>query len=427
MANDKDKVIVGLDIGTSVIRVVIGEINEETGKLEIIGTASKPSEGINKGSIVNIEKAKAAIKEAVEAAEYNAGATVESVVLGIGGSQIEGKNSRAVVPVRSNGRSNREITYEDVKKVIDNATEILSTDYRENLHVIPQDFIVDGVRGIKEPVNMMGTKLEVEVHIITEAKTVLQNIRACISRAGYFLDSAMLNTLAQTQSVCHQDEMELGSILIDLGAGTTDALVLIKGAPISTTSIQVGGNLVTNDISIVMGIPVPVAEKIKIESGCCWAPMINEDNDKEVILPGVGGRAPEVVLQSQLCQIIQARVAQIFTMIKAAIVKDTKDTIKQLSGNIILTGGGAQMEGVVELAQAIFKTSSVRIGVPESMGGIEDDYRKPEYATAVGLIVANQKLLQDKTRVRKVRKNSGSSSAKNGEHNLLKRIYKKLF
>lgn len=425
MANDKERIIVGLDIGTSVIRVVIGELNEETGKLEVIGTASIESGGINKGSIVNIEKAKEAIREAIETAEYNAGATVESIILGIGGSQIEGKNSRAVVPVRSNGRVNREITIEDVNKVIENATEILSSEYREKLHVIPQDYIVDGTRGVKDPVDMMGTKLEVEVHIITEAKTVLQNIKSCIARAGYFLDGVMLNTLAQTQSVCHQDEMDLGSILIDLGAGTTDALVLIKGAPISTTSVQVGGNLVTNDISVVLGIPIAVAEKIKIDYGCCWTPLIDSSNDKEVILPGVGGRAPEVIMQSKISEIIQARVAQIFTMIKAAIVKDTKDTITQLSGNIILTGGGAQMEGVVELAQAIFKTSSVRVGVPEAMGGVEEEYRKPEFATAVGLISANQKLLTERGRTKKVKKQS--SSGKNNEGSMLKRLFKSLF
>ena len=425
MANDKERIIVGLDIGTSVIRVVIGELNEETGKLEVIGTASKESGGINKGSIVNIEKAKEAIREAIETAEYNAGATVESIILGIGGSQIEGKNSRAVVPVRSNGRVNREITIEDVNKVIENATEILSSEYREKLHVIPQDYIVDGTRGVKDPVDMMGTKLEVEVHIITEAKTVLQNIKSCIARAGYFLDGVMLNTLAQTQSVCHQDEMDLGSILVDLGAGTTDALVLIKGAPISTTSVQVGGNLVTNDISVVLGIPIAVAEKIKIDYGCCWTPLIDSSNDKEVILPGVGGRAPEVIMQSKISEIIQARVAQIFTMIKAAIVKDTKDTITQLSGNIILTGGGAQMEGVVELAQAIFKTSSVRVGVPEAMGGVEEEYRKPEFATAVGLISANQKLLTERGRSKKVKKQS--SSGKNNEGSMLKRLFKSLF
>ena len=427
MANDRERIIVGLDIGTSVIRVVIGEINESTGKLEVIGCASKESGGINKGSIVNIEKAKDAIKEAIETAEYNASVAVSSVVLGIGGSQIEGKNSRVVVPVRSNGRTNGEITEEDVKKVIENATEILSTEYREKLHVIPQDYIVDGTSGIKDPVHMMGTKLEVEVHIITEAKTVLQNIRTCISRAGYFLDGVMLNTLAQTQSVCHQDEMDLGSILIDLGAGTTDALVLIKGAPISTTSVQVGGNLVTNDISIVLGIPVAVAEKIKVEYGCCWPQLINSSNDKEVILPGVGGRAPEVIMQSKVCEIIQARVAQIFTMIKAAIVKDTKDTITQLSGNIILTGGGAQMEGVVELAQAIFKTSSVRIGVPESMGGVEEEYRNPEFATAVGLIVANQRIIRERGKSKKSKRGNVSTQTKNKDENVLKKIFKSLF
>jgi len=215
--------------------------------------------------------------------------------------------------------------------------------------------------------------------------------------------------------------------LIDLGAGTTDALVLIKGAPISTTSVQVGGNLVTNDISIVLGIPVAVAEKIKVEYGCCWPQLINPSNDKEVILPGIGGRAPEVIMQSKVCEIIQARVAQIFTMIKAAIVKDTKDTITQLSGNIILTGGGAQMEGVVELAQAIFKTSSVRIGVPESMGGVEEEYRNPEFATAVGLIVANQRIIRERGKSKKSKRGNVSAQAKNKDENVLKKIFKSLF
>ncbi len=388
--------IVGLDIGTSVIRVAIGELDEETGKICIAGTASKKSAGLRNGVIVNIEDAKDAIRETVEAAELNAGVEVTSVVTAIGGSQIESQNSRGVVPVRNNGKNNKEITRDDVDKVMENASAIIIPDDRKTLHVISQDFIVDGYGGISDPVHRIGTRLEAKVHIVTAAKTIVQNLTSCVARAGYALDGVMLKTLAQTQSVCHEDEMELGSIIIDLGAGTTDVLVLYKGAPISTASVPVGGNLVTNDIAIVTGIPVSAAEKIKLESGCCWLPAIKETEDTDVIIPGVGGRAPEVIKRTQLCQIIQARMEQIFAMVRTAVVQNTTDSIKELSGNIILTGGGANMAGVIPLAQAVFKTSSVRIGLPENLGGIEEDYRRPEFATAVGLVMANKKLAKSK-------------------------------
>ena len=266
MADDK---IVGLDIGTSVIRVAIGEIDPETGNIQIAGTASRKSAGLRNGVIVNIEDAKNAIKEAVDAAEQNAGTTVESVITAIGGSQIESQNSRGTVPVSSTNKSTKEISRSDVERVIECATAIKTPDDREKLHVIPQNYIVDGIGGIQDPIHRMGTRLEAEVHIVTAAKTTIQNIRSCISRADYTLDGVMLKTLAQTQSVCHPDEMELGSILIDLGAGTTDVLVLYKGAPVSTASIPVGGNLVTNDIAVVTGISAATAEKIKVENGCC--------------------------------------------------------------------------------------------------------------------------------------------------------------
>ena len=313
-----EKCIVGLDIGTSVIRVAIGEV-DEGGNLHVIATSSKKSAGLRNGVIVNIEDAKDVIKEAIEAAEQEAGIIASSVIASIGGSQIESENSRGVVPIRPNGKNNTSaVTPEDVSKVIDIATAINYPADREKIHVIPQNYLVDGVGGISDPVNRLGFKLEAEVHIVTASKNVIQNIRSCMNRAGYGLDGVMLKTLAEVQAVCHEDEMELGSIIIDLGAGTTDVIVLLGGAPISTASVQVGGNFVTNDIAIVTGIPVAAAEKIKIESGSCWLPGIESDDD--VILPGVGGRAPEVIGKSDLCQIIQARMEQIFTMVKAAII-----------------------------------------------------------------------------------------------------------
>ncbi|MCR5187814.1 MAG: cell division protein FtsA [Treponema sp.] len=424
MADDK---IVGLDIGTSEIRVAIGEIDPETGNIQIAGTASRKSAGLRNGVIVNIEDAKNAIKEAVDAAEQNAGTSVDAVITAIGGSQIESQNSRGTVPVSSTNKSTKEISYTDVNRVIECATAIKVPDDREKLHVIPQTFIVDGIGGIQDPIHRMGTRLEAEVHIVTAAKTIIQNIRACITRADYTLQGVMLKTLAQTQSVCHQDEMELGSILIDLGAGTTDVLVLFNGAPICTASVPVGGNLVTNDISVVFGISVATAEDIKVKYGSCWIPNITPENDMEIILPGVGGRAPDVMMQSELCPIIQARVEQIFKMVKSAIVKNTNDSIKQLSGNIILTGGGAMMDGVIELAQSVFKTSSVRLGVPENLGGIPEDYRRPDFATAIGLVLANKSLIQSNDSKKKARTRVNKKEKPKAGESVLKKLFKSFF
>ncbi len=422
-----DEKIVGLDIGTSTIRVAIGEVDSETGALQIAGTACRKSAGLRNGVIVNIEDAKNAIKEAIDAAEQNAGTSVESVITAIGGSQIESMNSKGTVPVSSNGKSTKEISRTDVERVIECATAVKVPDDKEKLHVIPQNYIVDGVGGITDPIHRMGTRLEAEVHIVTAAKTIIQNLRSTVSRADYILDGVMLKTLAQTQSVCHQDELELGSILIDFGAGTTDVLILLNGAPIATASVPVGGNLVTNDIALVTGISVAAAEKIKIESGCCWLPSITPENDTEVILPGVGGRAPEVIMRSQLCKIIQARVEQIFHMVRSAIQKNTNDSIKQLSGNIILTGGGAMMEGIIELAQNTFQTSSVRLGIPENLGGIEEDYRRPDFATVIGLVVANKSLAQGKENRKKSKVHASKKAKPKSGDSVLKKIFKSLF
>lgn len=412
-----ERTVVGLDIGTNIIKVAIGRFNDE-GKLEIAAVSSRKSAGLKNGVIVNIEEAKDAIREAIEDVEQSAGILVNSVIVAVGGSLIESENSRGVVPIKPNSRSNRsEVTQEDIEKVIDTAVAINYPADREKIHVIPQNYLVDGVSiGIQSPINRLGFKLEVEVHIVTASKTVIQNMRSCMARANYSLDAVMLKTLAQTQSVCHDDEMELGSILIDLGADTTDVMVLIHGAPLSTASIPVGGNLVTNDIAVVTGIPFAAAEKIKLESGCCWVNGIGE-NDSDVILPGVGGRAPELYARSQLAQIIQARMDQIFTMVRAEIIKNTSDTIKQLSGNIILTGGGAMMEGAVELAQAKFRTSAVRLGVPEYLGGDEKTYRRPDFATVIGLVQANNLIPKSKLR----RPANGNKKGKEKE-NILKKF-----
>lgn len=401
--------IVGLDIGTSAIRVAIGDVLDD-GSVEIAGVAGKKSAGLRNGVIVNIEDAATAIKETVEEAELGAGTEVYSCFTGIGGTQIEGRNQSGSAPVTQPGKPPREITGADIQRAIDNAKAALIPMDRELLHVVPRGFNVDGNAGVKDPINMMCARLEADVHIITASKTTIQNVRSCVSRAGYALDGVMLKTLAATRAAAHEDEMDLGSILIDLGAGTTDVLVLLDGAPVLTSSIPVGGNLVTNDISVVKGIPVAAAEKIKIASGCCWLPGI--ESDSEVIIPGVGGRDPDIMMRTQLCQIIEPRVREIFAMARASVAQNSN--LKRLSGNIILTGGGAQMEGVVELAQQVFGTSSVRVGVPEKMGGPENEYRKPEYATAIGLVMAGESAERDRS-ARKGKKRAERGEISKGE------------
>ncbi|MCQ2596777.1 MAG: cell division protein FtsA [Treponema sp.] len=378
--------IVGLDIGTSFIRVVIGDV-DENGNVSVAGTSVVKSDGLRNGVIVNIEAAKNAIKEAIEMAEQNAGVTVSSVFTAIGGIQISSTDSHGVVGIAKIRGNTREINDSDISRVIDCARTLKFPPDRQLLHIVPQNFIVDELpTGNKPPLGRMGDRLEVDVHIITAAYSTVQNVVSCISRSGYTCNNVMLKTLAATKAVVQEDELELGSIVIDLGAGTTDVIVFIKGAPVCTASLQVAGNLVTNDISIVKGISFANAEKIKIESGTCWREGI--EHDSEVIIPGVGGRAPESTTKSEICDIIQPRMTEIFEMARSAVVHNAP--IKQLSGNIILTGGGAQMEGVVELAQSVFHTSSVRIGKPESLGAVPEAYRRSDFATAVGLVIANK-------------------------------------
>ena len=418
-----DRIIVGLDIGTSVIRVAIGEV-DENGQLQIIATSAQKSAGMRNGVIVNIEDAKDAIKEAIEAAETRAGVLVNSVIASIGGSQIESQNSRGVVPIRNNGKGGSSaVTREDIEKVIDIATAINYPADREKIHVSPQDYLVDGIGHIPDPINRLGYKLESKVHIITASKTIIQNFKSCMMRAGYGLDGVMLKTLAITQAVGLEDELELGSIIIDFGAGTTDVMVLYEGAPVSTASVQVGGNLVTNDIAVVYGIPVSVAEDIKIKYGCCHPEALKENS--EVVIQGAGGRPPSVTTREDVTAIINARMTQILTMAFQAIKKNTSDIITELAGNIILTGGGARMDGIVRLVQDVFKTNAVRIGIPENLGGLEEEYRKPEFATAIGLVVANKGLVNARDKRRRPKKQAAGSGEK--KENIFTRLRKMFF
>lgn len=373
--------VVGLDIGTTKVCAVIGERNEN-GNLEITGVGVSPSTGLRKGVVVNIEATLRSVTAAIEAAEMMSGREVHSCWTGIGGAHIEGLNSRGVVAVTGKNRETREIDNADIERVIEAARAVVIPMDRQVLHVIPQTYIVDDQKGIRNPLDMIGVRLEAEVHIITGSVTSAQNLIKCVNRAGFRVNDLILQSLAAGRSTLTEEEKELGVALIDLGGGTTDILVYSEGAPYSTSTIPVGGAQVTSDLSIIKNLSFETAEKIKLEAGCCWEGVL--EGDEDIIVPGVGGRPPMPIPRSQILRIIQPRMEEIFNLAKEKL--DKLSLSRPLGGGIVLTGGGSQLPGVMELASHIFNLS-VRIGVPLSVGGLVEEYRSPVYSTAVGLVL----------------------------------------
>ncbi|TVR92382.1 MAG: cell division protein FtsA [Spirochaetaceae bacterium] len=373
-----DPFIVGLDIGTTKIAAVIAEYGD-TGMLEIVGVGVAPSYGLRRGVVINIESTLKSVHAAVEAAEQMAGFEVQQIVVGIAGGHIEGINSRGVVKVTGRGR---EITQHDVDRVIEAARAVSIPMDREVLHVIPQEYIVDDQDGIKDPLDMIGVRLEAEVHIITGSVTSAQNLVKCVNRAGFRVESFVLDSLAAARAVLSRDEMELGVLALDLGGGTTDVLVYLEGAPYFTSVVPVGGAQVTSDLSIMLKTPMESAERIKREAGCCYLPMVDEGDP--VIIPSVGGRPPLSIDKSRICGIVQPRMVEIFSMVREKL--EQKNLLRHLGGGIVLTGGGALLPGAVELAQEMFGCAA-RVGLPGEHGGLTDQYQTPELATAVGLVL----------------------------------------
>jgi len=379
-----NEVVVSLDIGSTYVRVVVCE-RDISGVLKIIGTGVRPSTGLRKGVVVNIEATLHAIEEAVEDAEMMSGLEVTDCWTGIGGNHVNGINSRGVVGVTGKKRDTREreIGQDDIDRVIEAAKAVVIPTDRQILEVIPQNFKVDDQKGIRNPMDMIGVRLESEVHLITVSVTGAQNLIKCVNRAGFRVNELILQTLACGRAVLTQEEMDLGVVLIDIGGGTTDMLVYLEGTPYSTYTIPAGGTQVTSDISIIKNISIDNAEKIKINSGCCWEQML--DNDEKVIVPGVGGRPPMSIPRSQILVIIKPRMEEIFKLAKQHI--DSLNLPRPLGGGVVLTGGGAQLAGVVELANSILKLPA-RLGTPiptQELSGLVEEYRTPAYSTAIGL------------------------------------------
>jgi len=379
---------VGLDIGTKKTVAIIGEITEEQ-KVEIIGIGVAESRGIRKGVVVNLEETISAIKRAQEEAELMAGVEIDSAYVGISGSHIKSFNSRGVVAVSG---KNREITREDIRRVIDQARALSIPPDREIIHIIPQEFIVDEQDGIKDPLGMSGIKLEVNVHIVTSAITSLQNLKNCLEKAGIGIQEIVLNQIATSYSVLTHDEKELGVGLIDIGAGTTEVAIFERDALWYTSTIPLGGDNFTNDIAVGLRTPIPEAEKIKKKYGCVALPVTEEQETIEV--PTVGKSKKSRVLSRQiLADIIQPRAEEIFRLVDADIKRMGYE--KSLNSGLVLTGGTALLDGLEEVAEEIFDLP-VRRGEPNYVGGLIDRVSTPDYATAVGLILYGYSQIQER-------------------------------
>jgi cell division protein FtsA len=377
-------VIASLDIGSTSVRVIICE-RDADGILRIIGVGTRPSTGLRKGVVVNIEATLRAVAAAIEDAEMMSGLEIADCWTGIGGNHINGLNSRGVVGVTGKRRDTkeREIGEEDVDRVIEAAKAVVIPTDRQILEVIPQSYKVDDQKGIRNPLDMIGVRLECDVHIITCAVTGAQNLIKCVNRAGFRVNELILQTLAAGRAVLTQEEMDLGVVLVDLGGGTTDVLVYVEGTPYSTYTVPAGGTQVTSDISIIKNISIDNAENIKMQAGCCWDDLLEED--ETVIVPGVGGRPPMSIPRSQILTIIKPRMEEIFKMVKQHL--DTLNLPRPLGGGVVLTGGGALLAGVTELAHHVLRLPA-RLGCPiptADLEGLVEEYRVPSYATAVGL------------------------------------------
>jgi cell division protein FtsA len=375
----KNGYVVGFDIGTKKIAAIIGEVTEEK-KIEIIGIGTAESRGLRKGVVVNLDTTVEAIKKAQEEAELMAGVEIDSGFIGISGAHIKSFNSRGVIAVSG---KNREISKDDINRVIDQSKAVSIPPDRDIIHIIPQEFVVDEQDGIKDPLGMSGIKLEVNVHIVTGAVTSVQNLKTCLARAGIEIEQIVLNQIATSHSVLTHDEMELGVGLIDIGGGTTEVAIFERGSLWYTSVIPIGGDNFTNDIAVGLRTPIPEAEKIKKKFGCVSSPLV-EDQDT-IDVPSVGrGKKPRILSRQLLAEIIQPRAEEIFRLVDNDIKRMGYE--KSLNSGILLTGGTALLEGLEEVAEGVFDLP-VRRGDPAGIGGLVDRVNTPDYAAGVGLIL----------------------------------------
>jgi len=373
------KLIVGLDIGTSKVLAIVGEISSD-GMVEIIGVGHQPSRGLKKGVVVNIESTVQSIQRAVEEAELMAGCQIHSVYAGIAGSHINSVNSHGIVAIKT-----KEVGQGDVDRVLEAARALPIPADQKILHILPQEFIIDRQEGVREPIGMSGVRLEAKVHIVTGAVSAAQNIIKCVRRCGLEVDDIILEQLASSMSVLTEDEKELGVCLVDIGGGTTDISVFTQGAIRHTSVIPIAGDQVTNDIAVALRTPTQYAEDIKKQYACAYGQGV-EGGVVEV--PGVGDRAPRKLSRQTLAEVVEPRITELFELISEDLRKS--GFIDLLGSGIVLTGGSAKMEGMVELAEEVFH-APVRLGVPQYVGGLSGVVHNPIFATGVGLVLYGSK------------------------------------
>ncbi|MGC3982634.1 MAG: cell division protein FtsA [Steroidobacteraceae bacterium] len=377
MSKKSDRnLIVGLDIGTSKVVALVGEIRNDN-SIEIIGLGSHPSRGLKKGVVVNIESTVQSIQRAVEEAELMAGCEIHSVYAGIAGSHVRSLNSHGIVAIR-----NKEVTSEDVDRVIDAARAVAIPADQKILHILPQEFIIDNQEGIREPVGMAGVRLEAKVHIVTGAESAAQNIVKCVQRCGLSVDDVVLEQLASSYAVLADDEKELGVCLVDIGGGTTDIAVFSGGAIRYTAVIPIAGDQVTNDIAVSLRTPTHHAEEIKMKYACALSQLAHADETIEV--PSVGDRPPRRLARQTLAEVVEPRYEELFQMVRMELQRSGYEEV--IAAGVVLTGGSSKMEGAVELAEEIFHMP-VRLGSPQHITGLADVVRNPIYATGVGLLL----------------------------------------
>ena len=370
--------LVACDIGTSKICVLVGEPTP-AGTLDVIGKGSAANRGTRKGNIVNVDATIEAIKRAAEEAEIMGGVQIARSWVGVSGSNIRSFNSRGVVAVAG---KDREITRDDVARVIDAARGVQIPADHEVIHVVPREFAVDGQDGVADPLGMVGARLEADVHVVTAPVAVTQNIVTCMNRAGIEVVQLVLEQFSAAEAVLTPDEKELGIALIDIGGGTTEVAVYQKGSIAHTVVVPIGGDHFTNDLAVVLRAPITDAERIKKKFGSALRSGVGEDEMVEV--PMVGGRAPKLCPRTTLADILQPRAEELLGLVLEDLQRLGLDT--EIRSGVVLTGGGAELEGIVEIAEAIFE-GPVRRGIPSGVGGLVDVISRPEWATATGLLL----------------------------------------
>ncbi len=378
--------IVGLDIGTTKICAIVGEITEPGPQpvIDIVGIGTAPSTGLRKGVVVNIDSTVESITKAIEEAELMAGVEISTVYTGIAGGHIKSFNSTGIVAVKD-----REINAQDVQRVIDAAKAVAIPLDREVIHIIPQEYRIDDQGEIRDPVGMSGVRLEAKVHIVTGAVSSAQNIIKCANKAGLNVSEICLEPIASSEAVLSQDEKDLGVVLVDIGGGTSDIAIFKDGAIVHTGVLALGGNNITNDIALGLRTPHPEAEMIKIRYGCALSSLVKPDETIEV--PGVGGRKPRILSRRLLSEIIEPRVEEIFSLIEREVMKSGFKEV--LSAGLVITGGSTLLEGMPELAEFVFEMP-VKRGFPQNVGGLRDVVNSPKFATGVGLLKYGAKNMQ---------------------------------